>query len=427
MAPNLEPGEVFTPNAFPLEHYNVYAAREAAERALEESIPRNQVPVIYGEFGVGKTTLVKRFFRKEEQEGRFIHVLSPAGKNLDDVAKLVLEELSYAVEISREDTREVSAETSVEAGVFGTLKAKLSGGLRGGSTVREELVVTAPTDQGLLKVMAEAGVILAIDEMHKASDGFRLQLAEMLKAASNLGRGYPKVAIVGTTADASELVRQDAGIDRLVREVRVEPMTEDEATFVVTDGMGKLALEVSEELVRSIIRTAAGAPALLQEICLDVAERAIEGGATGITREHLEASIARFLLSSQARLTALYMAAIETTGPRRYRKQILRAMAESPTDFVTMEELTRRVSAYVSAEVPSTALSGPLRELKQLQFGQILRDVPRPSADGTRVYNLNAFRDPRMKAFIRAMNGVEQQGWLPLRAQIAALPSLSGE
>jgi superfamily II DNA helicase RecQ len=104
----------------------------------------------------------------------------------------------------------VSAETSVEAGVFGTLKAKLSGGLRGGSTVREELVVTAPTDQGLLKVMAEAGVILAIDEMHKASDGFRLQLAEMLKAASNLGRGYPKVAIVGTTADASELVRQDA-------------------------------------------------------------------------------------------------------------------------------------------------------------------------------------------------------------------------
>ncbi len=190
-------------------------------------------------------------------------------------------------------------------------------------------------------------------------------------------------------------------------------MTEDEATFVVTDGMGKLALEVSEELVRSIIRTAAGAPALLQEICLDVAERAIEGGATGITREHLEASIARFLLSSQARLTALYMAAIETTGPRRYRKQILRAMAESPTDFVTMEELTRRVSAYVSAEVPSTALSGPLRELKQLQFGQILRDVPRPSADGTRVYNLNAFRDPRMKAFIRAMNGVEQQGWLP--------------
>ena len=43
----------------------------------------------------------------------------------------------------------------------------------------------------------------------------------------------------------------------------------------------------------------------------------------------------------------MYMKAIETTGKRRYRKQILRAMAESGSDFMTMEDLKERIATYV--------------------------------------------------------------------------------
>jgi hypothetical protein len=427
MAKPLRPTDVFTPNRFPLEENNVYAARADAERNLMQALDRNQIPVIYGEYGVGKTTLVKKFFARDEYEGRFVHLLSPAGKNLDDVAKVVLEALRYSVDISSEQRTGSTIEASAEAGVFGTLKAKLRGDITESRTTRRELVVRAPTDQGLLDVMADARVILAMDEMHKASDGFRLQLAEMLKATANLGRGYPKVVVLGTTADASDLVRQDEGIDRLVREVRVEPMTDTEATFVVTDGMAKLGLKVSDERVERIVRTAAGAPALLQEICLDVAERAVDGGASAITDELINESIRTFLLNSQARLTQRYMSAIETFGPKRYRKQVLRAMAESPNDFVTMEELTTSISIYLAETVPATALSGPLQVLKQEDYGEILRDVERPSADGSRVYNLNAFKDPRMKAFIRAMHAVEEQGLLPKAADMPALPPVSDD
>jgi hypothetical protein len=35
-----------------------------------------------------------------------------------------------------------------------------------------ELVIKSPTVHGLLKVMAESRVVVAIDEMHNASDGF---------------------------------------------------------------------------------------------------------------------------------------------------------------------------------------------------------------------------------------------------------------
>jgi hypothetical protein len=203
-------------------------------------------------------------------------------------------------------------------------------------------------------------------------------------------------------------------------------MTNDEAETVVRYGMDTLGIEISDERTSRIVSTAAGAPALLQEICLDVAEHSDREERRPITDADIDEAIRLFVLNSQARLTRKYMGAIETMGPRRYRKQILRAMAESPSDYVTMDELTTRISGYLQEEIPSTALSGPLRELKQVAYGQILTDIQRPD-DAGRVYNMNTFNDPRMKAFIRVMHQVEGQGLLPSDAEVANLPELAEE
>jgi RecA/RadA recombinase len=424
MEPDLRPSDVFTPNQFPLEEHNVYAARAVAERALKRSVGRAEIPVVYGEFGVGKTTLIKRFFLSEDRAGRLVHILTPAGKNMDDVARIVLEQLNYSVEVGGEARSRQGAEVSVEGGgSFIPLKARFRGSTDRETVKRTELLVTTPTDQGLLNVMADGRLTLVIDEMHKASDGFRLQLAELIKSASNLGRGYPRVVVLGTTSDASELVERDEGIDRLISEIRVEPMTDEEAEYVVRDGMLKLGLPIGDGLVNRIVRTAAGAPALLQVICLDVAEKVVQDGRNDVRDSDIEHAIRIFLLSGRARLTRKYMTAIETIGPKRYRKQILRAMAETEGDYVTMDQLIDRVSKQLEEEVQSTALSGPLRELKQAHYGEILMDVERPKELEGRVYNLTAFKDPRMKAFIRAMHAVEEQGLLPSEEDVDALPS----
>lgn len=369
---------------------------------------------------MARPRLPSAFFRGEDAEGRLVHILSPAGKNLDDVAKVIPETLEYVVEVGGETSVVRSMEAGGEIGVFSTLRARFVGRKEDQQTRRTELVVTNPTDQGLLEVMAEREVILVIDEMHKAPEGFRLQLADLIKSASNLGGGFPRIVVLGTTLDASRLVERDEGIDRLITEIRVRPMTDEEAETVVRVGMASLGIEIADEQVERIVRTAAGAPALVQEICLDVAERA-HGDERPVRDDDIDEAIRLFLLNSQARLTAKYMSAIETTGPRRYRKQILRAMAESSSDLVTMDELCKSVSGYLGEEVPSTTLSGPLRELKHVSHGKILMDVERPAGEG-RVFNLTAFNDPRMKAFIRAMNAVEEQGLLPSGRAVASLP-----
>ena len=164
----LLPTDVFTPNTFPLGESNVYAARTTAERGLTQAIRRHQIPVVFGEYGVGKTTLVKVFFFEDERAGRVVSVLSPAGKNFDDIAKLVLEALNYRVDVVQEDKSAATVEAGMEAGAFATLKARFTGRLERSRMTRRELLVTAPTDQGLLNVMADAELTLVIDEMHKA-------------------------------------------------------------------------------------------------------------------------------------------------------------------------------------------------------------------------------------------------------------------
>jgi hypothetical protein len=427
MNDHLAPADVFSPNRIPVKEHQAYAARVDAEAALKRAVSRSQVPVIYGEFGVGKTTLAKRYFLTAEQMGRFVHILSPSGKNLDDLVRVALEKLHYSVEVGGDARTTRTDEAGVDVGVFTPLRARFTGRRERQETIRTELLVRSPTDQGFLEIMADREMVLVIDEMHKASDGFRLQLAELIKATINLGRGFPIIVVLGTALDASRLVAHDEGIDRLIAEVEVRPMTDEEAKTVVRDGMSKLAIEIADERVARVVSTAAGAPALLQEICLDVAESSLADERRVVESRDIDAAIKLFLFHRQRRLTAKYVAAIENTGSRRYRKLILRAMAESPHDFVTMDELTNRVSGYLGMtgdldeRVPSNALSGPLRELKEPERGAILTDVERPTGVG-RLHNLTAFNDPKMKAFIRAMGAVDDQGLLPTEGEVAALP-----
>jgi hypothetical protein len=113
-------------------------------------------------------------------------------------------------------------------------------------------------------------------------------------------------------------------------------------------------------------------------------------------------ALADYVEAREARLYKAYMSAIENKGDRRYRKQILRAMAECEDEYVTMEQIRQGVCTSLGEEVPSTALSGPLRELKESRFGPVLQDLERPDASG-RLSNYTVFVDPSLKAFVRLL------------------------
>lgn len=389
------PNEVFTPGEIPLEETNVYVSRSDSEKALKRAIDRNWCPVVFGDYGVGKTTLVLRYFRKAEKEGRLVYFESAADLTMPKVFEAVLEALQYEVTVE-----EIHSTSSSLSSTFGNKILKAEANVAASKSKTTRLAVSSPTDKGMLNLIGEARLVLVVDEMHRASDQFRADLTSFIKV-SRVGAKDSTLVLVGTSADPLLLVASDPGIDRFVKDTPVTLMSEPEATKLVTEGFGKLKLTIDKQLIDKTVTIASGAPSILQTLCLDMAEHAVESHRKEVVTADLTEAVKRYLDDNSGRMTRRYFTAIETQGPKRYRKQVLHAVARLERDYATMDDLRREVSAALGEKTPATALSGPLRALKEKEYGSVLQSVERDT--GGEVQNVSSFTDPMMKSFVRFM------------------------
>lgn len=403
----LTPNDVFTPGQIPIRPTNVYAARGDAEDSFRKALARGMIPVIYGEYGVGKTSMARHVVREAEAENRLVNIESVADKSLQDVFSRCLEKLGYTVTTKRVEgagtakSHEQSGQAEANAG---WLKAVIaSKRIQTATTTQqteEQFAVTSPTDSRIVEICDQAGVVLLLDELHRANASFNSDLSKFLKIFGNASCRRFRIVLLGTSSDASRLVSSDPGIDRLLQEVHLKAMTPQESEYVVVKGMADLAITISPEVQNRLVRTCVGSPSILQYLALETAEAAFARDPRLAQMHDVDSALKVFVETKEARLNKSYVAAIESVGEIRYRKQILRAMAECEDEYVTMEMIRTQVSAFLEKEIPSSALSGPLRSLKEAQFGSVLSDVERPDGAG-RLANYTTFRDPALKAFIR--------------------------
>lgn len=399
------PGDVFTPTQLPIEDGNVYAHREEVERKINRFLKRGQVPLIFGEYAVGKTTVAWRVITDIGYRPNMVYISSTAGKSMSDILSVIVEKLAL--------TQTESKATVTSSGMAGA-EAVIKGEYSESSTqeTSTRFLTTSPTDVGLIDILRERRVLLVIDEMHRASEELRQDLSDFIRASHGQNVSWPKVVLIGTSSDASELVRIDPGNSRFLKELRVSPLTVSESEDIVRTGFSRLNINLSNELVERLVKTAAGAPSLLQSLCLEIAESCFDSGRTEVTEDDYRVAVKSYLEENEQRLTQSYTQAIEHTGPKRYRKQILISMSILESEYPELEEIRQNIEDRLGVPVPQSTLSGPLRALKD-GADPVLKDVRR--SEGGRVHNVSTFRDPMMKSFIRFLTEVESQGLLPQR------------
>jgi len=404
----MHPNEVFVPGKFPIDARNAYADRGEPQASFRQSLDRGFVPVLYGSYGVGKSSLAAVCAKPWRESKRLVYVETVYAKTLADILRQVLEFLGYSVvtETRESDEKEAGSDVGFElgGGIWGALKASISGKL---SRKRKKalaqtrvLLVSSPTDSRVMDLCEAKGLLLVLDELHRASPELLRDLAAFLKAYANRNHKQFKIALLGTSADASKLVARDPGVDRCLQEVKLHPLKESEAKSIVTPGMAGLGLRVEGPALDSLVKSSVGSPFIVQFLCLEAAEAAIQRPERLVTAADVKAALARYATAKAPRMIRAYRLAIETVGEKRYRKQVLHAMARVEDEYVTMDQIVRFVSEQLGEAIPSTALSGPLRDLKTPQFGSILSDIPNLSGDA-RMYNYSCFSDPAMRAVIR--------------------------
>lgn len=409
----LRPNKVFTPNKIPVKPGNTYASRGEAQQRLERALDRGYIPLIYGDYGVGKTSMARYVLRAYEADGRLVNIESVAGKSIRDVFEACLEKMEYRIErsVAQEAT---SGSTNMQGGEAGAkafwLSAKISTSRQRSQgdkeTVVTELAVSSPTDSKLINLCEQHGLVLLLDELHKASDSFLKDLVEFVKACGNASVEEFKIILLGTSSDSSRLVAKDPGVDRLIEDVKLGSMEETECVNLIDAGMRNLGITVDSAAHSKLVKSCVGSPNILQFLCLVSSEKAFSREPRHLVVEDVDQAISEYVDNKAARLKHQYLQAIETTGPKRYRKQILIAMSLANDEYVTMDELVEVIQRSIP-EARNTDISGPLKRLKEEQYGPILRDVMRSASD-QRIQNYTVFCDPAMKAFIRMQVAREQ-------------------
>jgi len=405
MSPN--PEDVFTP-ATPVQE-DMFAARRHADLEDRVNLALAQLGrqvVLYGDTGVGKTSLVwhlarTRKFRMERVE---------CGSTFDD---LMAEAVSL-VEPRRETGRSDSEATHVEAGVG------LPGGIAkgGAKTDRGTTTETRPIGRSAAAEMIDALErhhvdVLFLDNfenVNTASHRYQTahSIAQLLKSLADRaadGKQHLKVVVAGIPEASESLVALDDATARRTAQIEVPRMPDIELDQILARGEKKLGISFGGLARHMILAYSDGFPYYTHLLALHSSRRSLSDGRRQVDLADFDAALDEILADCDLQIRTSYMRAVETTGEVRIRKSILEAIAlynEVEVTFKAIREGFLQLHPSYQTTARLNFLSTAIHPLKD-QYG-VLNDRGLPKSKR----NLYRFTNPLMRAYVRLRARQEQ-------------------
>lgn len=305
-------GEVFRPSA-PIDDAELFAGRNHELFSVVEAMQSaGQHAVIYGERGVGKTSLARIAMRLATENLALIAVRINCDGNdtFDTLWDKVLDELSIRV-----------AETSDDG------RAELKGRLEECRAAFREAEVTPSTVRIALRKLSEhLPVVIFIDEFNEIADSTAIALvSNTIKALSD---HIERITLcpVGVADDLDALLEGHLSAARAIAQVQMPRMSRDELTDIVNKGLGRLEMEIDDDALRLVRVIPRGLPQYAHLLAQEGARQALLANRAEISRADVMEGLKVGLAKLDRSLSKAYEAA--TYSPRKTRlKEVLLACA----------------------------------------------------------------------------------------------------
>lgn len=358
----LEVGRVFSPAA-PIDERALFAGRRRQLRAVIDAISqRGQHAIIYGERGVGKTSLGNVL--SEFLTGAQRLVLAPRINcdSKDDFGSLWRKILSE-IQISRE-VRGIgfAAENRLEA---------------------ENLADRLPqnvTPDDVRKVLTLLGrsalLIIIIDEFDRLPKGPTSALfADMIKTLSDHSVSATLV-LVGVGDSVDQLIAEHESVERALVQIPMPRMSKDELHEIINRGLERLSMEIDVDALDQILLLSQGLPHYTHLLGLHAAREALDADTRQIAQPHVDQAIHMALDQAQQSIRNAYHKA--TTSPRKesLHRHVLLACSFTITDdlgYFSPAAVREPMSLIMGKRYDIPSFSRHLREFASERRGPIFR------------------------------------------------------
>lgn len=310
--------QVFKPTT-PVNSYDLFCGRKSQIHSLLAAVNQNgQHAILFGERGVGKTSLANILFYLIESPGwpkLTPHTNCTRGDTYGSLWGRVF------VDILEQGEKE-----GIE------FPKRVRQVLRLAQEGYSENITMDVVRTTLTKIGGTALLVVILDEFDTLGSGeVRAGVADTIKYLSD--RNAPcTLVVVGVANDVEGLISDHRSVERCLAQVRMPRMSRDELEDVVRRHLSMVGMTIVEPAMQEISRIAAGLPHYAHLLGLHSAVVAVGNGATKVTEQHVSRALSAATEDALQHIQQGYMKATESSQNNALYEHVLIACAMTETN-----------------------------------------------------------------------------------------------
>jgi len=385
-----EAGQLFTPST-PIAVAEFFSGRKKEINQLFEAVAeRGRHAILYGERGVGKTSLCQVVPLMLPRCARRVLHIRKAADPTDDFSS-IWKKIFKDVYVEGDDGRVSITD------------------IYGDKTITPDDVI-----RELGSFNQNDVPIMVVDEFNEVTDPDAPQLmANTIKGLSDDGINAT-VVVVGVARNVNDLIAGHESISRCCEEVPMPRMNKDELKEVIERRISHLGMQIEGNAKWKIINLSKGLPSFVHGLGKYSCYSAIDRRKRKINESDVDEAIDAILESSQQTLKQTYETAVKSNQPSARYRHVLTACALAKTDesgFFTQTAVREPLSAMLQKNIELGNLRPQLHELIEDKRGQVIERV------GEQWGYRYRFSDPAMQPYV-IMAGIKS-GLLTDEAKLA--------
>jgi Cdc6-like AAA superfamily ATPase len=380
---SIEAGQIFNPNT-PVNEKDLFSGRkEQIRRVIDVIFQRGQHAIIFGERGVGKTSLanVLQEFLPTPQNISSTRINCDRADEFTTVWKKVFNGMNL---INREPT--VGFKPGLKVTSFDT-----------GSFITSDDNVPEQVRQSLIKISSVfINTIVIIDEFDRLSENVRRLFADLIKSLSDHSTNVT-IILIAVGDSIEHLINEHQSVSRALVEIQMPRMQQSEIAEIIKNSLSRLGMTIESETLEKIKVLSKGLPHYAHLIGLHATRDALDNNSLVLKNENLEHAISKAIEDSNFSIRTDYYNAVRSTKKDNLFADVLLACALADVNELgefAAQDIREPMFKITGRAYTIPAYAQHLNEFSEAKRGNIL------IKSGQRKLFRYKFSDPLMQPFI---------------------------
>ena len=311
---------VFKPTA-PINREDLFAGRIPQIRDVVDAInQQGQHAVLYGERGVGKTSLANMIFSRIRSPES--NVLAPqincmTTDSYSDIWKRVFEQIVFKAENGRDSVALEKREKKLLNEYIGSYSDRIS------PDIVRRVLSNLGQDDLVVTILDEFDTVDSMDTRAMMSDTLKFLSDKAVPAT---------VVLVGVADDVETLVANHRSLERCLRQIRMPRMSYKELETIVIQGLAKTQMTIDQSALDEITHLSRGLPHYPHLLGLHSGRAALDDKSLCVYEKHVQSAVKSAVDKAQATIQADYSKTITSSRKEALYKEVLLACALADTD-----------------------------------------------------------------------------------------------